>query len=376
MNIRSKALVVGLFATTLVTPIGADDVIERIESGLKLYQEREFDAAIAEMEVVIQELRVHAGEAVDVLDPPGSAIESDKEAGPPAIAERAIDVTVYYGLLEFTVQEMRVNDLDVDLEPDQRPRGVELTFPVRVFNTTAHTAEPGTVRMALQWQDPESGDSFIVAAQSDFRPVPSQSSTSGEARVHLSPQDREMFDDASAHLVVGQPRRTAAIVPIGSGVEVVSRLPVPQVTEGWTFVVEGEDARFRRSFEDTVTISDAEVMWIHESRALDDGNSLLEIAYTVENNSSAQTCSQRREGGWRLTLPNGDSVTDLRVSERCVGMGETVEGILTGFMIPAEDFAGQYVLAHRRGGGGESDPWGEVTITLESGAGARFADRR
>jgi len=49
-----------------------------------------------------------------------------------------------------------------------------------------------------------------------------------------------------------------------------------------------------------------------------------------QEHSSAQTCSQRREGGWRLPLP----VTDLRVAERCVGMGETVEGILTGFMIP------------------------------------------
>ncbi len=376
MKVQNKAVIAGLVAAALAAPIGADDVADRIEAGLKLYQEQEFGAAIVELESVIQQLRALAGESAEDLEATGATQESEKEAGPPAIAEREIDATVYYGLLEFTVVEMRVNDLDADLEPDQRPRGVELIFPVQVFNTTANTAAPNTVRMALQWQDPESGDSFVVAAQSDFRSVPGQSRTSGEVRVHLSPRDRDTFDDASAHLVVGHPGRTAAIVPVGSGVEVVSRLPVPQTTDGWAFAVEGEDTRFRRNFDDMVTVTAAEVMWVHGNLALDDGNSLLEITYTVENNSSAQTCSQRREGGWRLTLPNGDSVTDLRVSERCVARGDTVEGIMTGFIIPTESFAGEYVLAHRRGGGGESDPWGEVAITLKSDGGARFADRR
>ncbi|MGY6553132.1 MAG: hypothetical protein ACXIUM_01290 [Wenzhouxiangella sp.] len=292
------------------------------------------------------------------------------------IAEREIEQTAYFNRLEFLVQEMRVNDLDAELEPDGRPRGVELIFPTRVFNTTRATAQPGHVRPVLQWTDPATGDSFAVNAQPDFSAVPGEARTSGEFRFHVSPRDRERFDEGSAHLVFGQAGRTPAIVAIGSEVEGHSRLPVPQETEGWSFVVEGDMPRLRRSFEDTVTITRAEVMWMHGNNPLEDGTSLLEITYTVENNSTAQSCSQRGEGGWRLTLPNGDAVTDLRVSERCVAQGDRVEGIMTGFLIPTEDFAGEYVLAHRRGSGSDSDPWGELEITVTDGEGAVFLDRR
>ena len=379
MKINRKTMLASLFSTLLAGPVFADEVIERIESGLELYQRGDVGAAIAEMEAALENMRARpsSGATTDQTTAPAATnTATGTVADDPAIAERTIDETVFYGLLEFTIQEMNVIDLDAELEPHQPPRGMELVCPTRVFNTTRDNAAPSSVRMALQWHDPTTGDSFVTAAQSDFRTVPGEASTSGEVRVRLTPQDLERFDDASAHLVVGQPGRTPAIVPIGADAERVSRLPRPQQTDGWTFVVEGEDARFRRNFEDTVTITDAEVMWVHGNRALDDGYSLLELTYTVENNSSAQTCSQRREGSWRLTLPNGDAVTDLRVSERCVGQGETVEGIMTGFLIPSEDFAGDYVLAHRRGGGGDSDPWGEVAITLEAGAGVPFSDRR
>ncbi len=292
------------------------------------------------------------------------------------IAERNIDQVAYFNRLEFLIQEMRVNDLDADLEPEQRPRGVELIFPARVFNTTRATAQPGNVRPTLQWTDPATGDSFAVNGQADFSAVPGEARTSGEFRFHVSPRDRERFDEHSAHLVFGQLGRTPAVVAIGADVQGHSRLPIPQDTEGWTFVVEGDMPRLRRSFEDTVTITRAEVMWMHGNVALEDGTSLLEITYTVENNSTAQSCSQRGEGGWRLTLPNGDAVTDLRVSERCVAQGDRVEGIMTGFLIPTEDFAGDYVLAHQRGSGSDADPWGEVEITLTAGEGVVFLDRR
>lgn len=308
------------------------------------------------------------------LTAPISATEETERL---VIAERDIEQVAYLDRMEFLVQEMRVNDLDAELEPGHPERGVELIFPTRVFNTTQVTAQPSNVRPALHWSDPETGDSFVVTGQGDFSAVPAEARNSGEFRFRVSPRDRERFDEGSAHLVFGRAGRSAAIVPIGAEVEGRSRLPVPQDTEGWTFVVEGELPRLRRSFEDTVTITRAEVMWVLGNTPLEDGTSLLEITYTIENNSTAQSCSQRGEGGWRLTLPNGDAVTDLRVSERCVAQGDRVEGIMTGFMLPTEDFAGQYVLAHRRGAGGDSgDPWGEVEIRLEAGDGVVFLDRR
>ena len=292
------------------------------------------------------------------------------------IAEREIEQVAYFNRLEFLVQEMRVNDLDAELEPEQRPRGVELIFSAQVFNTTRAMAQPGNVRPVLQWIDPATGDSFAVIGQPDFSAVPGEARTSGEFRFHVSPRERERFDEGSAHLVFGTAGRTAPIVAIGSEVEGRSRLPIPQESDGWAFVVEGDIPQLRRSFEDTVTITRAEVMWMHGNSALEDGASLLEITYTIDNNSTAQSCSQRGEGGWRLTFPNGDAVTDLRVSERCVAQGDRVEGIMTGFLIPTEDFAGDYVLAHRRGSGSDSDPWGEVGITLTAGEGVVFLDRR
>ena len=303
-------------------------------------------------------------------------ISAAEDAERHMIAEREIEQVAYFNRLEFLVQEMRVNDLDAELEPEQRPRGVELIFPARVFNTTRATAQPGNVRPTLQWTDPATGDSFAVNGQADFSAVPGEARTSGEFRFHVSPRDRERFDEHSAHLVFGQLGRTSAVVAIGADVEGHSRLPIPQATEGWAFVVEGENPRLRRSYEDTVTITRAEVMWMHGNTPLEDGTSLLELTYTIENNSTGQTCSQRSEGGWRLTLPNGDAVTDLRVSERCVAQGDRVEGIMTGFLIPTEDFAGEYVLAHRRGEGSDSDPWGEVEISLKAGEGTVFLDRR
>jgi hypothetical protein len=307
----------------------------------------------------------------------GGSDEGDLPAFDPAdfptIEERVIDQAVQYGVIEWSVEEMVVVDLDADLQPGEQPQGVELTFPTRVYNAGGNTASVTTTPIALQWDDPGTGDTFTVAVQADFRDVPAESFTSGELRALLPPDDRAIFDDDSAYLLVGRPGVTPATVPIGSGVEAVDRLPVPQDTEGWTFEIEGEDTA-RRAIADTVIVTGAEVRWSGpEGQPLEDGNSLLQIAYTIENRGEGQTCSQRSEGGWRLTLPDGDGVNDLRVSERCVAAGDTVTGILTGFIIPTEEFAGDYELLHRRGSGA-TDPAGEVSITLVDGEGVRLSE--
>lgn len=303
---------------------------------------------------------------------PGDVDEVDP-ADFPTIAERPIDAAVLYGTIEWEVQEMMVVDLDADLEPGEQPRGVEITFPTRLYNAGGSTASLVTAPVELRWDDPSTGDTFTVPVETDFRDVPAESFTSGELRTVLTPEDRVIFDDDTARLMIGRGGVTPAIVPIGGGVELVDRLPVQQDTDGWTFEIEGEDTA-RRVLADTVIVTGAEVRWSGpEGQPLEDGNSLLQIAYTIENRGEGQTCSQRSEGAWRLTLPNGDSVNDLRVSERCVAAGDTVTGILTGFLLPTEDFAGDYELLHRRGSGA-TDPEGEVAITLTDGEGVRLSE--
>lgn len=294
----------------------------------------------------------------------------------PPVAGRTIDAVVAYGMIEWEVQEMVVVDLDADLEAGRTPQGVEITFPTRVYNAGSGTAMVTSTPIALQWDDPVTGDTFTVAAQLDFREVPAESFSSGEVTVRLSAEDRRLYDDDSAYLLVGRTGLSPAVVPIGSGVELVDRLPVVQDTDGWELSIEGVDSA-RRAIDDTVTVTAAEIRWTGpEGRPLDDGDVLLEITYTIDNRGEAQTCSQRSEGGWRLTLPDGDAVSDLRVSERCAGRGQTVTGVLTGFYLPSEDFAGEYQLLHRRGSGGSDDPHDEISITLSAGDGVRLSELR
>ena len=314
------------------------------------------------------------GAAADRQPDPGDAAGEIDPADFPTIAERTIDVAVQYGVIEWEIQEMIVVDLDADLQPGEQPQGVEITFPTRVFNAGGGTASVNNTPIALQWDDPQTGDTFTVSAQADFRDVPADSFTSGELRVHLTHDDRSVFDDDTAYLLVGRPGVTPAVVPIGAAVEPVTRLVVPQEPDDWTFDIEGVDTA-RRTIADTITVTGAEVRWSGpEGQPLEDGNTLLQIAYTIENRGEGQTCSQRSEGGWRLTMPDGDAVNDLRVSERCAGAGETVTGVLTGFIIPTEDYAGDYVLTHSRGAGA-TNPEGEVEITIVEADGVRLSER-
>lgn len=320
-----------------------------------------------------------AGDAPDAPDEPdaGDAGAGDADAIDPAdfptIDERTIDVAVQYGVIEWEIQEMLVVDLDADLQPGEQPQGVEITFPSRVFNAGGGTASVNNTPIALQWDD-AAGDTFTVSVQADFRDVPADSFTSGELRVHLTHDDRTLFDDDNAYLLVGQPGVTPAVVPIGSAVEPVTRLLARQDTDGWVLEIEGEDTG-RQSMIDTITVTDAHVRWSDpDGRPLEDGFSLLQITYTIENRGEAQTCSARGQGGWRLTLPDGDAVNDTGVTERCAASGDTVTDVFTRFVIPTEDFAGEYQLWHERRSGA-TEPSDEIEITLVDDERYRLSER-
>lgn len=362
---------------------GSDDLLDRVAEPDAPISEEEIDELVERIEEEAAEAERAAEEAAgDAADPSGdSPAEPAPEPDPPpldpadfpTIEERTIDAVVQYGVIEWDIQEMTVVDLDADLQPGEEPQGVEITFPTRVFNAGGGTASINRTPISLQWTD-DVGDTFTVSAEADFRDVPAESFTSGEVRVHLDHEDRMLFDHDTAYLLVGQPGATPAVVPIGAAVEPVTRLIVRQDTDGWTFRIEGEDTG-RQTIDDTITVVDAHVRWSDpDGRPLQDGNALLQINYTIENNGSAQTCSARGQGGWRLTLPDGDAVNDVGVTERCAGPGDTVTDVFTRFIIPSEEFAGEYVLWHGRRSGA-TEPSGEIGITLVDAEGSRLSER-
>jgi|GEM_PF-3737541 len=276
---------------------------------------------------------------------------------------RAIDVTVHHGGLEYRVSEMTVVDLDAEASPDgeveRRMQGLELTFDVSAFNPGSDTVMPSPP-VSLRWDEPGTGNVVDVSGRAEFRQVPGNASSSGEIVVPLRPDDLEVYDDASARLILGHSGQSAAQLPVGADAELIDRFPVPQPLDGETFDVS----------DVLVTITAAEVRWDNPGGShLDDGTALLELTYTMDNQSGSQSCSTRGEGAFALTLPNGDGIVDLGVSERCVSGGETETGVLTGFLIDA-DYAGEYTLRHER-----SDDQDEITFTLVEGDGVP-ADQR
>lgn len=293
-------------------------------------------------------------DGADPADDPGAA----SETGPAAVDGRSLDVTVHHGGVEWTVQELTVVDLDEGEE--QRTRGLELTFVTQVVNPLSETVQPGSAS-ALRWDDPDTGDTLEVRGQADFREVPGESSTTGAFVVTVPPADLEAYDDASARLVIGDSGRSAAQVPIGSDAELIDRLPIPQDDlVGTTLDVDGVE----------VTIVAAEVRWDEfDGRHVADGEALLELTYDLDNDSGSQSCSTRGTGGWALTRPNGDSIVDLGVTERCVRDGERETGVLTGFLLEG-DLAGDHTVRHERAG--DTD---EATFAIVEGDGVRADDR-
>ncbi len=283
--------------------------------------------------------------------------DGDETVEPVVIDEREIDVAVHQSGLEWTVQELTVVDLDEGA--DEPVQGLELTFATQVLNPGSDTVMPSS-SAALRWDDPDTGDTIEVGSQPDFREVPGDSSTTGAFVVTMAPSDLEVFDEASARLIIGQSGQSAAQIPLGTDAELIDRFPVQQDDlVGATFQVD----------EVEVTITAAETRWDRgNGNQVEDGLTLLELTYDMTA-SGSQSCSTRGTGAWALTLPSGDGVVDLGVSERCVRGGETETDVRTGFDIEG-DVAGEYTLRHERG-----DDTDEVTFTLDEGDGARADER-
>lgn len=69
MRHLSTTLTAGLLATTLSAPVAADDVREQIDTGLELYQEQDYGAAITELEFAISDIRKLMNERIGELYP-------------------------------------------------------------------------------------------------------------------------------------------------------------------------------------------------------------------------------------------------------------------------------------------------------------------
>lgn len=291
-------------------------------------------------------------EGTDGDDGDGEAATEDVD-----VDGRAMDVSVHHNGLEYTVSELTVVDLDEG--NDQRIQGLELTFDASVYNPSSDTAQPSPA-VSLRWDEPGTGNVVDVSGRAEFRQVPGDASSSGEIVVPLRPEDLEVYDDASARLILGQSGRSAAELAVGGDAETVDRFPVQQPLDGETFDVN----------DVLVTITAAEVRWDYRgSEHVEDGVALLELTYTMENQGGSQSCSTRGEGAFALTLPNGDGIVDEGVTERCVSGGETETDVRTGFLIDG-DYAGDYTLRHERSG--DQD---EITFTLSEGEGLPAAER-
>jgi hypothetical protein len=339
-----------------------------------------------------------AEQAQELADAAGQAVEDAEEANEEALAEEDADVgdedtaeraeppatvdldgleaqvpagTVYQRGFEFTLTELQVLDLDqqhadeTGTELTDRVRGFEVVAEVDVFNATPDPGQPGRTAVSLRWEEPGSDNVVDVRGQLEVREIPSQASSSGQVTVPLSVDDAELLDVETAAFVFGETGRSAAVLPIGSQPELVTRLPEFQsALEGETIDLDGIE----------VTIVEG---WVYYGTASDgplpDGEALLELTYDVDNAIDAQSCSTRGTGAWALTLPDGTGVVDLGVSERCVSGDQVERGILTGFFIDA-DYPGEYTLAHERGAGGETLA-GEISFTLLDEDGSTHAER-
>ena len=291
--------------------------------------------------------------------------EDDEDDGEPVatVDGRALDGTVHHGGLEYTVTALSVVDLDAEHSPDgevdQRVQGLELTFEANVANPGSDTVSPSPA-VALRWDEPGTDNVVDVSGRAEFRQVPGDASSSGEFVVPVSPQDLEVYDDDTARLIIGRSGQSPAQLPIGDQAELIDRFPVPQELDEDTFEVAAV----------VVTITAAEVRWDNPNGShVEDGTALFELTYTMDNQSGSQSCSTRGEGAFALTLPSGDGIVDLGVSERCVRGGETETDVKTGFLIDG-DYAGDYTLRHERG-----DDEDEITFTLVEGDGVPADER-
>ncbi len=317
-----------------------------------------------------QELIDQAAESIPDEDDaePDEGDEGDGGESEPdevvSIDDGTVDVTVHYGGLEYTIAGYEVVDLDAEASPDgevdRRVQGLELVFDVSVFNPGSDTANPSP-GVTMEWDEGDTGNVIAVSGQPDFRQVPGDASSSGEISVRIPPDDLEVYDADSARLLLGQDGHNRAQVPVGADAELIDRFPVQQEQ----LIGETLDVG-----DVLVTIDAAEVRWDAGGGShVENGIALFELTYTMDNPDGSQSCSTRGEGAFALTLPNGEGITDLGVTERCVRGGETETDVRTGFHVE-EDFAGDYTLRHERG-----DDTDEITFELVEGDGSPADER-
>ena len=280
-------------------------------------------------------------ETVDEVDAPEQAVveESDTEAAGTAtqIADRSLDVAVFHGGLEFQFREMTVTDLDAEASSDgnvdSRSRGLEFTFDVDAHNHLHDTYTPN-MPVSLRWDEPGTGNVIDLSSTLDFRQVPSGASASGTITVTIPPAELDIYDEDSARLVLGSGHQANAQVPLGSGSELITRAPVnqPQL-EGVTL----------EAGPVSIVLEGGELMWHQGGNQVAEDEPLLELYFTVTNDAEYQACFPRGEGRTlSLTDASGSAYVDLRVGERCVGSGATIDNV-TGFTFDS-DYAGDYTL--------------------------------
>ena len=282
----------------------------------------------------------------DEAEPAGAAVQ---------IAERSLDSTVFYAGLEFHFGAVEVTDLDADSD-GARSQGIEMVFNVDVHNPLNQTATP-TMPVTLQWDEPGTGNVIEVNGTPDIRQAPAGASSSGTVTVTLPPADLELYDDASARLIVGASHRATAQVPVGANAELITRAPVDQPQLEGVALEAGPV---------TITLDGGEVRWQQGGNQVAEGEPLFELYFTVTNDSEHQSCFPRGEGATLVLVDaSGGGYADLRLDERCYSGGTSGENV-TGFVVDG-DWAGDYTLALHEVQVYADVFDGEVALTLVDG---------
>ncbi len=217
--------------------------------------------------------------------------------------------------------------------------GTDLTVEVTVTNEWSETYMP-QAPASLRWDEPGTGNTIEVSGRAELRQVPGGSSASGEYVFQVSEQDAELFDEDSARLVLGESGSATSQVPVGSEAELIPRLPIVQAELADDVLELGPV---------NVIVDQVEVKWSHgtpDQPQVPEGQAAVVVSYTLNNTGDDQACAARGAGDtFSLISSDGAGFPDLRVSERCVGGGQSVEST-TGFTID-EPFDGDYSLTMR-----------------------------
>lgn len=263
---------------------------------------------------------------------PADQSDLDGELELPVVAQ-SIELTVHSNGLEYTIDDLEVVDLDAEAGNDTRMQGAQLTFNGSAVNPSSGSANSSGM-VYLQWQD-EAGHSHQAMGQIDGATVPGgNASTPISLDITLNPEQLDTFDHGSAVVLFGTEGRSRAQLPLGSS-ELITRIPVQQAElVGQSFEVDGEV---------TVTIEEADLRW-DIGGGVDDGQAILEIVVSKQNDTSGQVCWSRGEANnFTLLSASGVGTADLSMSDRgCTAAGQSHTSV-TGIPVH-EPFAGDYTI--------------------------------